>query len=56
VVIALAAETGWEERFIFEELPLARFLIYRHVLLRRAGVWTVPLGAGVDEQLSLLGL
>jgi hypothetical protein len=34
LIFSLAKETGWPERFIFEELPLARVWAYRHALLR----------------------
>ncbi len=55
-MIALAVETGWSERFIREELPLARFLLYKHALHWRAGDWTVPPSPPVDEQVDILGL
>jgi len=54
----LAFETGWPESFILEELPLARFLIYQHVILRDAGHWTVPVvdAGSIDKEAQILGL
>jgi hypothetical protein len=57
-VARLAFETGWPESFILEELPLARFLIYQHVILRDAGHWTVPVvdAGSIDKEAQILGL
>jgi len=40
----MARETGWPERYILWELPLARLLQYQHCALRANDVWTVPPG------------
>jgi hypothetical protein len=55
-VMSIARETGWTERYILEELPLSRFLLYKHVLHWKAGDWTVPPDAPVDTQLKALGV
>lgn len=55
-VIAIAAETGWNEKFILEELPLARFLLYKHAIHWKQGDWTIPPGDSVAEQMAALGL
>lgn len=53
-MLTLASETGWSEEFIFSELPLARALQYRHVILRRRGFWTLAPSEAPQNQLAKL--
>ena len=47
-VFGIASETGWTERFVFEELSLTRGWQYRHCLLRKNGAQTFFL-ANADD-------
>jgi hypothetical protein len=54
MVLTLADKTGWPERFIIWELPLARALEYYHAALWAAGVWTVRNERSPAEELARL--
>jgi hypothetical protein len=41
MVLALAEKTGWTERYLIWELPMARALEYYHAALWNVGAWTV---------------
>jgi len=54
-VLTLAKESGgWSERYILLELPFSRAMQYRHVILRRRGIWTLAPNAAPEKQISRL--
>jgi len=54
MVLALADKTGWSERFLIWELPLARALEYYHAALWANGAWTVRHERTAAQELARL--
>ena len=56
MVLALAEKTGWPERYLIWELPMARALEYYHAALWNVGAWTVRHEKTAQEAIAdLLG-
>jgi hypothetical protein len=44
MIFTLAKETGWHEKTLLWEIPLARLLQYYHAAMRSHDLWTVAPG------------
>ena len=52
--MTIASKTGWSERFIRKELPLAIGLQYYHAALTLSGIVTVEGGEAIAELMEEL--